>query len=157
MSAPSDAPGLGDYRGVGPEDWTRLAALCAEYCWRVDNHQSAALPALFTADAVWEAPGVRMQGAEALAAGWADHQARAATRLSRHMMANMRFTADGPGRARGVVGFTVYAGTEGVVAPPVPLLVGEHHDRYERQASGEWLFASRRVVPLFPSDWAPGR
>jgi len=31
-------------------------------------------------------------------------------------------------------------------------LVGEHRDAYVRQG-GRWLFASREVVPLFPSDW----
>lgn len=145
---------LGDFGGVGPGDWARLASLCAEYCWRVDNYHSDRLPELFTEDAEWEAPGLRMAGGDQLRAGWAAHSKRVAGRLSRHMMANMRFTRDGETTASGVVGFTVFSGARGAVAPPVPVLVGEHHDRYERQPSGHWLFKARRVVPLFPSDWS---
>lgn len=144
----------GDYTGVSAEEWQALAALCSEYCWRVDNYASAAIPALFSEDGVWTAPGVRLHGRTELEAGWRAHVETAQARTSRHQIGTMRFVRRSDGMIAGTIGFTVFSAPRGVRAAAAPLLVGEHRDVY-RRGNGRWLFLSREVAPLFPNDWRP--
>jgi hypothetical protein len=144
----------GDYLGVSAEERQSLAALCSEYCWRVDNYASPAIPALFTDDGVWSAPGVRLRGRAELDAGWRAHLETAQTRTSRHQIGTMRFVRRSDGMIAGIIGFTVFSAPRDTRAPAAPLLAGEHRDVYRRD-DGRWLFLSREVAPLFPNDWRP--
>ena len=38
-------------------------------------------------------------------------------------------------------------------AAPAFELVGDWIDTYQQDASGKWLFKTRKVVFLFPNDW----
>jgi hypothetical protein len=140
------------YLAVSADDRSALTALCMEYCWRVDNQRGDVIHELFAERATWSAPGVTYEGIDAIRAGWARRAEAARSRLSRHLVAGLRFVAEPDGGISGVIGFTLFAGLAGQVLPPEPKLVGEHHDRYVRER-GRWLFAERKVVPIFPSDW----
>lgn len=154
MSGPID-PADGDYSAITPEMRAALLALCTEYLWRVDHGHSASIATLFTKDGQWAAPGILWTGQAALVDGWQRHQVQNSERFARHMMASARFALHKGGIVSGIVGFTVYAGARDNITPPAPVLVGEHHDCYVQQDDGAWRFQSRRVVPLFPSNWRP--
>ena len=140
-----------DYRSVSLEDRVALEALCVEYLWRVDHGRADQIPELFTDDGVFDSPSVKsiVRGREALVAAWNERVKRSIRTM--HQLASCRFSMDGPNRARGTIGFTLFAYDGEGTGPSEPKLVAEHQDEYERGADGRWRIRHRRVVSHFGS------
>ncbi|MDB5703859.1 MAG: nuclear transport factor 2 family protein [Sphingomonas bacterium] len=145
------------YTRLSADDHSALVALCMEYCYLADNYQSARIPELFTEDATWQAPGTSMNGRAEMVTGWAERQKVGELVTRRHMVSNYRFTVDDDGTVRGILSFTLYRAPRGEHAVPVPMLVADHVDTYEKQSDGRWLFKTREVVPLMPNNWVAPR
>lgn len=140
------------YTSIDADARAGIEALCNEYLWCVDNYHAELVASLFTADGEWHAPGASWVGREQVTAQWNSRATAGLNHQVRHMMTNIRLLPAEHGEVSGVIGFIVFVGPRDQVSPPEPRMVGEHHDVY-RKEHGRWLFRSRRVVPLFPSDW----
>jgi uncharacterized protein (TIGR02246 family) len=127
--------------------------LVIDYTHFVDLGEAARIADLFTDDGVWEADGVRMDGRDAIRAGFGARQ-RVTRRTSRHVCTNLAVTLTGPDEATGLSYLVNYrhdskTGTAELPAPVGhPKFVGEYHDRFVRTADG-WRIAHRRCTLSF--------
>lgn len=127
--------------------------LVIDYTHLVDFGEAARIADLFTADGVWEAEGARMEGRDAIRAGFGARQG-VTRRTSRHVCTNVAITLVGPDEATGVSYLVNYrhdsaSGTAELPAPVGhPKFVGEYHDRFVRTQDG-WRFAHRRCTLAF--------
>lgn len=132
--------------------------LIIDYTHLVDFGEAARVADLFTTDGVWEAGGVRMEGQDAIRAGFLARQ-HVARRTSRHVCSNLAVTRTGPDEATGLSYLVNYRhdAASGVAERPapagVPKFVGEYHDRFVRTPDG-WRIAHRRCELAFVR--APG-
>lgn len=138
---------IGDYDSLSPEDRMALTALCTEYAWRKDFFHVEKIAELFTEDCVWyPVPGTTyapttIEGRQAVHEAWTK---RSREFLTRTMISNLRFVKDGPKSARGWVNFTEYAVHVDEVKVPIPLMVGDWLDTYEKCADGKWRIKTKR-------------
>lgn len=123
--------------------------LSADYVACVDAQDYERLRELFVPDAVFARPtdpDTLVRGIEAIIAGFAS---RPRTRLTQHLMAQIRITLTSPEEARGVASLTLYTADAAETAAPGKgrkgsgPLIGIYEDRYVRTAAG-WRFAERR-------------
>lgn len=127
--------------------------LVIDYTHHVDSGEAARIADLFTADGVWEAEGIRMDGQDAIRAGFGARQG-VTRRTSRHVCTNVAITLTGPDEATGLSYLINYrhdsrTGTAELPAPiGHPKFVGEYHDRFVRTADG-WRIAHRRCTLAF--------
>ena len=127
--------------------------LVIDYTHFVDFGEAARIADLFTDDGVWEADGVRMDGRDAIRAGFGARQ-RVTRRPSRDVCTNLAVTLTGPDEATGLSYLVNYrhdskTGTAELPAPVGhPKFVGEYHDRFVRTADG-WRIAHRRCTLSF--------
>ena len=144
---------LSGYTRVTPQERAELTALCTEYAWRADNYCSDRIPDLFVDDATWEGTGTLMTGKSELVAGWKARALLGKDVVRRHMISNLRFARDSDGIVRGWVTFSFLKRPIAENAAPALELVGDWIDTYAQDASGKWLFKTRKVVFHFPTDW----
>jgi hypothetical protein len=127
------------------------ARLVTLYCHHVDHGEAGRVVELFSADSVWRAGNVVMEGQEQLAKGFGARQANRA-RMSRHVCNNLLIDVIDAHNARGTVYLTLYRhdGEEGRQMSPLtgPQLVGEYRDRFVRTPDG-WRFAERELEASF--------
>jgi ketosteroid isomerase-like protein len=127
--------------------------LIIDYTHLVDFGEAARIADLFTTDGVWEAAGIRMEGQEAIRAGFLARQ-RVARRTSRHVCSNVAITLVGPDEATAISYLVNYRhdAASGVAQRPAPAggpkFVGEYHDRFVRTPDG-WRIAHRRCEMAF--------
>ena len=127
--------------------------LVIDYTHLVDFGEAARIADLFTKDGVWEAAGVRMDGQDAIRAGFGARQG-VARRTSRHLCSNVAITLVGPDEATGISYLVNYRhdSASGVAEHPAPAglpkYVGEYHDRFVRTPDG-WRIAHRRCDMAF--------
>jgi ketosteroid isomerase-like protein len=127
--------------------------LVIDYTHLVDFGEAARIADLFTEDGVWEAEGVRMDGRDAIRAGFGARQG-VTRRTSRHVCTNLAITLTGADEATGISYLVNYrhdspTGTAELPAPAGhPKFVGEYHDRFVRTADG-WRIAHRRCTLSF--------
>jgi hypothetical protein len=142
------------------DDLTRLLIeracerLITDYARFVDFGAAARIAELFAADGVWEAPGVRMEGQEAIRTGFWKREG-VTRRVSRHVCTNVAIDVLGPGEARGLSYLINYRhdrreGEDAAAPAPTgpPKFVGEYHDRFVRTPEG-WRFAERVCTLAF--------
>lgn len=140
------------YDTLSTEDRSSLTALCMEYCWRVDFGHAERIPELFTEDCVWVAPpGAAVGGTVTGMAQMIDHwRRRAQLRVTtRHLLSNLRYTADGPAGARGWISLTCYVAHEGEPKPASAKIVADYLDTYRKGADGRWRICTRRIETIF--------
>ena len=128
--------------------------LITDYARFVDFGNAARIAELFTPDGVWEGPGARMEGQEAIRAGFWRREG-VTRRVSRHVCTNVAIDVLGPSEARGLSYLINYrhdrrdGDDPGAPAPAgPPKYVGEYHDRFVRTAEG-WRFAERVCTLAF--------
>lgn len=132
---------------------TRVAidALIAEFAWRIDHGEAAAVAELFTEDGWYgREDGSRAVGRDAIRSAYAARAARG-KRTARHIFTNLRLTVDGPDRAHGTCILLLFAADGTPPHPAVPQLVQDYDDVYHR-VDGQWLFAQRSVRRLFVAE-----
>ncbi|MBM4244572.1 MAG: nuclear transport factor 2 family protein [Deltaproteobacteria bacterium] len=127
--------------------------LVIDYTHLVDFGEAARIADLFTESGVWEAEGIRMEGRDAIRAGFGARQG-VTRRTSRHVCTNVAITLTGPDEATGISYLLNYRhdSTTGTAERPAPVghpkFVGEYHDRFVRTADG-WRIAHRRCTLAF--------
>ncbi len=128
--------------------------LITDYARFVDFGNAARIAELFTEDGVWEGPGTRMEGREAIRAGFWKREG-VMRRVSRHVCTNVAIEVLGPGEARGLSYLVNYRydrrdGEDATAPAPAgaPKYVGEYHDRFVRTPGG-WRFAERVCTLAF--------
>ena len=123
--------------------------LSADYVACVDAQDYERLRELFVPDALFARPtdpDTLVRGVEAIIAGFAS---RPRSRLTQHLMAQIRITLIGPDEARGHASLTLYTADAGEAPQSgkgrkgTGPLIGIYEDRYVRTAAG-WRFAERR-------------
>jgi hypothetical protein len=142
------------------EDLTRILAerecarLITEYARRVDFGEASGIADLFTLDGVWESEGLRMEGQEAIRAGFARREG-VTRRVSRHVCTNVAIDMLSDDEAHGRCYLINYRydrreGDDPALPAPagLPKFVGEYHDRFVRTVAG-WRFAHRRCTVAF--------
>jgi len=142
------------------DDLARLVAeracerLLYEYVRRVDFGAAASLADLFTADGVWEAEGLVLDGREAIRAHFLRRQG-VVRRVSRHFITNAAIDVDAGGdAAQGIAYFFNLRvdRPEGDLALPVaarlPKYTGEYVSSFARE-DGAWRLTRLRVDVTF--------
>lgn len=124
-----------------------IEALVTEFAWRVDHHEFASVPELFTEDGRFDSPQRSMHGRAALEEGLGSRVG--STLQTRHVVSNLRLVPESEERVRGWVTFTVYRHDGDGIGTPDPAAVGEYQDVYQRGPDGRWRFAERRVTQVF--------
>jgi len=128
--------------------------LVTRYCHYIDHGEAERVAELFTADGVWRAAPVVMDGEDALRKGFRQRQANRG-RMSRHVCNNLLVDVVDSDNARGTVYLTLYRhdGDEGRRTSPLagPVFVGEYRDRFVRTPTG-WRIAERELAVSFVRD-----
>jgi hypothetical protein len=130
------------------DDEQALARLNDQFCHELDRGTPEGFAALFTEDALYSnGPRISRGRLEILA--FAVGRRSGGPRTSRHFASGLRVTLQGADRATGVSCCVAYsAAAEPPVASTAPSLIADFLDLYEKQ-NGVWLFAQRRIVPIF--------
>lgn len=125
--------------------------LIADYARCVDFGEAARIADLFTVDGVWEAGDVRMDGRDAIRAGFSRREG-VTRRVSRHVCTNVAVDVVSDDEARGLCYLINYRhdrwdGEDPGAPSPAghPKFVGEYHDRFRRTPEG-WRFFHRRCT-----------
>ena len=125
--------------------------LVTRYCHLIDHGQASRVIELFSADAVWSGPGVRMEGREQLQRGFAQREQQS-ERMSRHVCQNFLCDVIDSDHAEGSVYLVLFrhdGDPERKISPLTgPEMVGEYEDRFVRTPDG-WRIAERRTVVSF--------
>lgn len=141
------------------DDLARLVAeracerLLVEYVRRVDFGEAASLADLFTADGIWEAEGLVLDGREAIRTHFLRRQG-VIRRVSRHLVTNVAVDLEGDDAARSLSYFSNLRvdRAEGDLSLPVaigpPKYTGEYHTTFRRDG-GEWRMVHHRVEVTF--------
>ena len=132
---------------VSATDQVELSQLITEHLYRIDNGLAGTLYELYAEDGVLDIGTGTLRGHEAIREWGRELAENPPWRIIRHVAGDMRFVADGPDVARGIIRLVVFMDPDGT-APSVPWNVGEDHDRFVRTADG-WRIASHRWVGLF--------
>ncbi|MXW92948.1 MAG: nuclear transport factor 2 family protein [Rhodospirillaceae bacterium] len=132
-----------------------IEALIAEFAWRIDRGDPAAVADLFTPDGWYgRSAGERSVGRDAIRAAYAaraERQAEAGVRTARHLFTNLRLERLDADSAAGSCILLLFAADGPPPHPAVPLLVQDYDDTY-RRTGGRWLFASRSVAKVFVGE-----
>lgn len=137
-------------------DERAITRLMTDYTRFIDFGQADRIAELFTAEGVWEGPGVRMDGQDEIRRFFSD-RAGVTRRTSRHVVTNIAIDVGGdghdPDRAVGLsylVNFRHDARGEVALPAPAdhPKYVGEYNDHFVRTAAG-WRFRERLFTNVF--------
>lgn len=133
---------------VSDTDHVQLERLALELSWRVDTSTAASIPELFTADGTLNTLGDPVVGHDALRAWGELMDTDSPIAGVRHVLTNLRFTADGPDRATGTLYVTAYLPGAPEGQATLPLVMGQRTDQYVRTPDG-WKIESRVFQPFF--------
>lgn len=132
---------------MSPDDHSALARLNEDFCFELDRGTPEGFAALFTEDAFYTHGERQSRGRDAVLA-FARSRTAAGPRTSRHVQSGLRLDG-GPVAATGISCCVTWAAS---ASPPIAdtavLLVADFYDTYAR-VDGRWLFAERRIVPIF--------
>lgn len=145
--APADDDAL-----AGLLDERAIGKLMTDYTRFVDFGEAERIAELFTADGVWDGPGVRMEGQDEIRRFFKAREG-VTRRTSRHVITNIAIDLHGDGEATALSYLVNFRhDSRGDVVLPVPAglpkYVGEYHDRFVRTPAG-WRFLERRFVNTF--------
>jgi hypothetical protein len=130
--------------------------LCYDYCRVADEGHHSLLADIFTEDGIFDIPGLRLDGREAIRRFFTEREARKELR-TRHVCTNVSVDVRSRTEATGLVYLTLYRRRGPVdwsvpVPTTLPALVGTYHDRYAR-SGGQWLLRSRvQEAPFVDPD-----
>jgi hypothetical protein len=127
---------------------SKIAAAVHASWWTVDHSGGAGSEDQYTEDGVCIMPALVMRGRAEIARGYAT-RLEAGPRLSRHLVSNLTFAADGDGTMTANYVVTLYAGNG--FAPlelRSPSAVCDVYDEFAL-VNGEWLITRRVVEPVF--------
>lgn len=130
------------------EDIQSLAALVVEFSWRRDHGQTLALPELVADTFEMELSGTPVVGRDAFVEWTISHADQ--ERVARHVVTNLRFAPDGPGRAVGTSTTLTFIFDDENAPPATPFKVGEYNDTFVKDSEG-WKFASRISTRFGPA------
>lgn len=126
-----------------------IEAMLVEWAWLIDHGRADEAVAFYAPDAEQTIQGDTARGIAAIG----DRLRRRAAmqqRVSRHVIGNLRLSAESDARIRGSWILTLYR-TDGIPDSPVPHMICDVDDIYARTADRQWKIANRRVVPVFPA------
>jgi uncharacterized protein (TIGR02246 family) len=131
------------------EDEAAIRRLAALYAQAVDRGQPELLLSLFTADAVIEGPGFRMQGHDQIRA--IPGMLRLSYSLTLHLVMNQVFEIAGEVAEGETCGLANHLSGSGAAASNLVWAL-RYQDRLRRE-NGKWRFERRRIV----IDWTETR
>jgi hypothetical protein len=106
------------------------------------------LPALFTEGGVYILHGKwDLRGREQIKTHYGER--KAGDHTARHSSTNLRLTIDSPDQVHGTGLLTVYRHEGSGMGTTVPGSIQDFEDIYVRGADQHWLFAERRLTPIF--------
>jgi ketosteroid isomerase-like protein len=129
-----------------------LEALAIDFWHEVDAHGGQEAASYYTDDAVFATSVAEYRGREAIHAFYTRRQARGA-RVSLHVVQNFRIEAQGADAVRCQYILSLFAADGEPVLPSRPaIMVAIAEEDLRRQPDGRWLYAQRRLRPLFRDE-----
>ena len=130
---------------------TAITALVNEFSYLIDHGEARSIPNLFTENGTFESPQALLESREAIAAAMVE---RAQVEYeTRHVITNLRITIASSDEIHGTAMLMLYRWTPGGENSTCqPVALAEYHDVYQRNAEGDWQFASRKALPLLPAS-----
>ncbi|MBA2935746.1 nuclear transport factor 2 family protein [Sphingomonas sp. CGMCC 1.13654] len=130
-------------------DHQEIAALVAEFAWRIDLGETDRVAELFTPEGWYgREDGARSIGREAIRDAYLRRGEGSPGRICRHLFSNLRIRFETEDTAAGLSTLTLFAGDGTVPLRAEVALVQDYVDCYER-VGDRWLFASRETRRLF--------
>ncbi len=131
-----------------------IEELVASFFWKIDRRETHDIATLFTEDGQLFLPDlatrmtttIEVRGHEALTKQWAN---RPPNLVSRHVYTNLQVHKISDRRAEGRFIGIGFRTTEPGFGLPVPVVVADHDDVYERGSDGQWRFREKRITPVF--------
>lgn len=124
-----------------------IAALAAEFAWRIDHRAGDGVSALFTHDGVYGYDGFEMLGTSAIDAFYRERRERG-KRLSRHIFSAARLQRAQDGSVAAWSTLTLYAADGEPPYPATATAIMDYRDRIVC-VNGDYRFSRRWVTPLF--------
>ena len=128
-------------------DRESIENLINEFAWLLDHGQAEKVPHLFTESGKLKAAGQDIQGQEELQAAFKFRASQ--THISRHVYTNIRLTIDNENQATGTSILTAYRHDGDGLVAPIPSIIADTQDKYERGNDGKWYFSERINTPIF--------
>jgi SnoaL-like protein len=134
--------------GCGCADRWACEGLVMLYARYIDSGWATRITDLFTEDGIWESEGLRLDGIDAIRAGFAQRETLK-NRVSRHVCTNFLVDFIEDDIAEGST-YLVLFRHDGPVARSArsltePLLIGQYRDVFRRTPDG-WRFARRHFL-----------
>lgn len=144
-----------DTRAIDAQTRSELEALLTEFAYRVDHGLAATVHELFTPDGSIRAPGLALDGREAIARQFGDRAADT-RRVSRHFWSNPRFERLSKTAFRITTTVQTFihrlADGESLPANGYTLVAGDSVDVIEAGADGCFRFRSRELLVAFRAE-----
>lgn len=130
-----------------------LEALAVEYWYEVDVNGGHRAHEFYTDDATFTTSIKTRHGREAIREFYTAREQRGA-RLSLHVVQNFRVVLEAPNRARCDYIMSLYAADGAPILPSRPaIMVARATELAVRERDdGPWLYADRKLTPLFRDD-----
>jgi uncharacterized protein (TIGR02246 family) len=129
-------------------DRRAIEKLNDDFCHELDRGDVEGFVALFTADALYTNGPRVLRGEQQIRQFYID-RTRDGPRTSRHFAHGLRIKFTGERSARGLsAAFTFSASGSPPIDSTIPAVVADFEDSYAFDGL-RWLFAERRIVPLF--------
>jgi hypothetical protein len=130
----------------------QLEARAIDYWWEVDMRDGVHAPDYYTDDAVFGTSVREYRGRAAIAAFYATRHGRPA-RVSLHLMQNFAIEPETQDRVRCRYFLSLFAADgEAVLPSRPPTMIARVDEIAVRQVDDAWLYALRKVQPLFRDD-----
>lgn len=130
------------------EDRLALEDLNTAFCYLLDNNDVPKLVELFAPDAVYLSGDKRAEGRDQLREYFMA-RTKNGPRTSRHIYSGLQVQISDENRASGRSVCLSFAQNGLPPLPPEPFMVADFEDVYVRAASGRWLIAERKILPVF--------
>lgn len=124
-----------------------VAALAAEFSWRIDHHSGEGVSALFMDDGVYGYEGFEMHGCAAIDAFYRERRERG-KRLSRHLFSAARLDRSDDGSISAWSTLSLYAADGEPPYPATVTAIMDYHDKIVF-IDEAYRYAKRWVTPLF--------
>ena len=129
-----------------------LQALAIDFWHEVDAHGGRDAARYYVDDAV-VATSIREYRGRAAIHDFYPRREQRGPRVSLHLVQNFRIEPQAPGSVRCEYVMSLFAADGEPVLPSRPaIMVARAEEVVRRQADGGWLYASRRLAPLFRDE-----
>ena len=131
---------------------SELEALTIDYWYDVDTNGGAAAAAFYVDDGVYATTLREYRGRDAIEKFYGNRRDRG-PRVSLHLVNNFRLAQVGDDRVTCQYILSLLAADGAPVLPSRPaILVAVVEEVAVKQGDGSWLYASRRITPLFRDE-----